>query len=184
MHDVLHDKRSVRLCRVQTCRNIHTLLAMERQTILAFALSQSNLVDVKPTNWLAHYLLLVIQVVSMDLEQLDIHRFLHLLNQRWCGLFIRLKKLNLKLAHPFFDRFNRHFLHLSSCYFIFSQNLPFTLLLQFLYLWGPFARAIATASEHLLLHNFVCHRLLLLLVDDDASTLLEQKLLAVSKVRN
>ena len=55
------------LGRVQSRRDVHALLAMEGQTVLAFSLGQSDLVDVKPTNRLAHYLLLVIQVVRVDL---------------------------------------------------------------------------------------------------------------------
>ena len=55
------------LGRVQPRRDVHALLAMEGQTVLAFSLGQSDLVDVKPAYRLTHYLLLVIQVVRVDL---------------------------------------------------------------------------------------------------------------------
>ena len=52
---------------MQPRRDVHALLAMEGQTILTFVLGKSDLVDVKPAYRLTHYLLLVIQVVSVDL---------------------------------------------------------------------------------------------------------------------
>ena len=174
------------LGRVQPRRDVHALLAMEWQTVLAFSLGQSDLVDVKPAYRLTHYLLLVIQVVRVDLLKLKVHwLFGCLLDQRRCSFFVCLQKLDLKLAHSFFHRFDRHFLHLSRRYLIFSQSLSICLLLQLLPLRGTLAaRAVATTAEDLLLHDFLGYCLLLLLIDNYASAFLQQVRLAVLKIGN
>ena len=81
MHDVLHDERPMRFCRVQASRDVHALLAVERQTVLPFAFGQRDLVDVETGEGLTHDLLLVVQIVSMDFQQLYIHWLLYLLDQ-------------------------------------------------------------------------------------------------------
>ena len=86
------------------------------------------------------------------------------------------------MAHSFFHRFNRHFLHLSRRYLVFSQSLSICLLLQLLPLRGALACAVATTAEDLLFHNFLGYRLLLLLIDNYTSTFLQQVRLAVLKI--
>ena len=81
MHDVLHDERPMRFCRVQPRCDVHALLAVERQTVLPFALGERDLVDVETGKRLTHDLLLVVQIVGMDFQQLYIHWLPDLLDQ-------------------------------------------------------------------------------------------------------
>ena len=91
--------------RVQPCRYINALLLVIRFIMgsLTLALGQCNLVNVKASHRLTHYLLLVIKILRMDLNQiLSVFYHLILLHQsRFCCI-VNFELLTLKLAHFIF----------------------------------------------------------------------------------
>ena len=72
-------------------------------TVRSRALCQGDLIHVESANRLRNYLLLVIEVVSVDFEQFWAFLGLTIL-YHFFYFFISFQKLDLKLAHSPFDK--------------------------------------------------------------------------------